>query len=201
MKYLKLNLKNPEKVVMEEILFFLKSGKVVALPTDTIYGLSCLATSASAMKKIAKIKKRSTKDSPFLILVSSVTQAKKYAVINKSGVDSWRRLQESSRPVSVKFFSKGGLRRELVDNEGLLGLRLPASDFLRKIVKLSGAPLVSTSFNLHGQETFADMSEAYNFFKNNSVKPDLIVDGGRPRSGKSSKLVDLSGEKELVLRK
>ncbi|MCX6795635.1 MAG: L-threonylcarbamoyladenylate synthase [Candidatus Falkowbacteria bacterium] len=202
MKYLKLNLKNPEQEVLEEILLFLKKGKVVALPTDTIYGLSCLATSSAAIKKIAAIKNRPFNGARhYLMLVSSVTQAKKYVFINNRRNETWSRLRKKRRPVTVMLPSRKLLSRELEANREVLSLRLPASDFLRKIVKLSGVPLVSTSFNLHGQNPFSDMTAAYIFFKNKSVKPDLIIDGGLPRSIKPSSLVDLSGDKEVILRK
>ncbi len=202
MKYLKLNLKNPEPEVLAEIVLALKKGQVIALPTDTIYGLSCLATSAAAIKKIAAIKKRPFDGARhYLMLVSSVAQARKYVFINRRQNESWARLRQGSRKVTVMLPSRKLLPQELEANREVLSLRLPASDFLRKIVKLSGAPLVSTSFNLHGQEAFANMLAARDFFQEERAKPDLIIDGGRSRAGKPSRLVDLSGEQEVVLRK
>ncbi len=202
MKYLKLNLENPEKEVLEEIVAYLKKGKVVALPTDTIYGLSCLATSRAAIKKIATIKKRPIdKKQPFLVLVSSLKQAKSCVLINQQKNESWKKWRQANRPVTVILPSRGVLAKDLENLQGALGLRLPASDFLRKIIKLSGVPLVSTSFNLHGQKTFASMSEAQEFFNEKISKPDLIIDGGRPKSTKPSMLIDLSGEREVIIRK
>lgn len=202
MKYLKINLKNPDQEAIAEIVACLKKGQVIALPTDTIYGLSCLATSVRAIRKIAAIKKRTFSGTHhFLMLISSVSQAGKFVFINHKKNEAWKKLRASSRPTTVMLPSRKLLSKELEANREVLSLRLPATGFLRKIIKLSGVPLVSTSFNLHGQEPFIDMSQAREFFKDRRTKPDLIIDGGPPLSIKSSKLVDLSGDKEVVLRK
>ncbi|MFZ4648449.1 MAG: L-threonylcarbamoyladenylate synthase [Patescibacteria group bacterium] len=201
MKYLRLNLVNPETETLKEIAAYLKKGKIVVIPTDTIYGLSCLATSPAAIKKISLIKKRPLdKKHPFLVLVSSSSQAEKIAAISGVKNKIWKNWQKDGKPVTAIFPSRGVLAKDLDNELGNLGLRLPVSDFLRKIIKLSGVPLVSTSFNFHGQEVFADMNQAYEFFRSRDLKPDLIVDGGLPLSAKSSVIVDLSGENEVILR-
>jgi L-threonylcarbamoyladenylate synthase len=203
MKYLKLNLNSPEQEVLLEIASYLKKGKVVVMPTDTIYGLSCLATSQKAIQKIALIKKKPLdKDHPFLVLVSSLVQAKKVATISERKNKIWKNFRETGRPVTVIFPSRCVLAKDLENKQGGLGLRLPVSNFLRKLIKLSNeTPLVSTSFNLHQQEPFTDMTQAIRFFENQEFRPDLIVDGGPPLSSRSSQLLDLCGEKEIILRK
>lgn len=201
MKYQKINFENPEKEILAEIVSYLKKGKVVVLPTDTIYGLSCLATSSKAIKKIAAIKERPLeKNKPFLVLVSSVAQAQEIAHLNNFQNQTWKKLREK-KSVTIILPGKGVLAKELENKEGNLGLRLPASDFLRKIIKLSGCPLVSTSFNIHNDEPFSKMTEAHVFFQNRTNQPDLVVDGGHPKKNKPSMLVDLSGDKEIILRK
>lgn len=201
MRYQKINLKNPEKKILQEIAACLKKEKVVVLPTDTIYGLSCLATSSEAIKKIAAIKGRPLdKEKPFLILVASVAQAKKFVHLNDLQNQTWKKLREK-KSVTVILPAKDGLAKELINKTGGIGLRLPASDFLRKIIRLSTGPLVSTSFNIHQEEVFSEMSEAAIFFQKRSQRPDLIIDGGRPKKNKASMLVDLCGEKKNILRK
>lgn len=201
MRYQKINLENPEKKVLQEIVAALKKEKIVALPTDTIYGLSCLATSSRAIKKIAAIKNRPLdKEKPFLVLVSSIAQAKKIAHLNNAQNQAWKKLREKGA-VTVILPAKNVLAQELTSKTGGLGLRLPASDFLRKIIRLSDCPLVSTSFNIHQSEAFSEMTEAAIFFQKRSNRPDLIIDGGRPKKSKASMLVDLSGEKKNILRK
>lgn len=202
MRYLKLNLNNPEKEVLAEIVATLKKGKVVALPTDTIYGLSCLATSSRAIKKIAAIKERPLeKDKPFLVLVSSIKQAKEIVKINCFQSNTWKKYREKKMTVSLILPSKQILAKELDNRENNLGLRLPSADFLRKIIRLVACPIVSTSFNIHQEEPFSDITKANEFFKNQSIKPDLIIDAGKPKSNKSSMLIDLSKNKEIILRK
>ena len=60
----------------------LKIGQIIVLPTDTIYGLSCLADNVRSIKKIYHLKKRDAKK-PMSILVGSLEMAKKYVVISE----------------------------------------------------------------------------------------------------------------------
>ena len=79
MEYIKVDNNNPNKKFLDKIVEFLKKGKVIAYPTDTIYGLGCDALNMPAIKKIYKIKQRHGKG--FIILVSSLAMAKKYCKI------------------------------------------------------------------------------------------------------------------------
>ena len=70
---------------------FFRRGKVIVYPTDTIYGLGCLATNKKAINKIYKIKKREKKK-PLLILVDSLAMAKRYCYVSKEQEKYLRRV-------------------------------------------------------------------------------------------------------------
>ena len=81
MKTIKIDINKIKSKDFELIVDYLRRGKVIAYPTDTIYGLGSRADNEKAINKIYKIKKRSKK-MPLLCLISSISMAKKY--IHKS---------------------------------------------------------------------------------------------------------------------
>ncbi|MFA6171522.1 MAG: L-threonylcarbamoyladenylate synthase [Patescibacteria group bacterium] len=196
MEHLKVNLKKIQKNEIDRIVNFLNRGKVIVYPTDTIYGLGCLATDKKAIKKIYKIKKRE-KGKPMLILVSSLAMAKKYSRINKAQNKYLKKIWPG--PVSVVLEKKRGLPRELSGGLKTQAMRLPKNDFLLKIIRKLGAPIISTSLNLSGKAPAKDVRGISRIFK--KEKPDLVVDGGKLK-GRSSKLIDLRDVKNIkIIRK
>lgn len=196
--YLKVN---PKKIISADLALIVKSlknGEVIVYPTDTIYGLGCLANNSQAIKKIKKIKKRD-ESKPLLILVSSLNMAKKYCFVSKKQELILKKIWVSTRPTSVVLRHRKLLAKELTPNCEGLAIRLPKSDFLRKMVKMARVPVVSTSFNLSGQPVLNQVD----FLANKPISkkdPELIVDGGI-LNNQASKIVDLMGEKIKIIRK
>jgi L-threonylcarbamoyladenylate synthase len=182
------------------IAVYLHAGKVLVLPTDTIYGLSCLATDREAIKKIFKLKKREP-HKPLITLVSSVAMVKRYAYLPKLEAEILNKLWgDTVVPTTVILRAKNNLPAEIISASGGLSCRLPKSDFLIKIIKKVNAPIISTSFNLSGQEPLIDISELdYSFLGKN--KPDLVINVGRAKRKKPSRLVDLRDGSLKIIRK
>jgi len=201
MTHLKINLDKISPAIIDLIVGSLKIGQILVLPTDTIYGLSCLATDAWSIKKIYHLKKRDSKK-PVLILVSSLKMAKKYVDISKTQVkileSAWL---EGTRPTTFILKNRHRLPRELARNSKGLAVRLPKSDFLIKIIDKIGYPLVSTSLNFSGQKNITNLKKLAEYFPKKNNRPDLIIDAGRAPRRKPSRLIDLSQpEKEIVIR-
>lgn len=169
----------------------LKAGQVLVLPTDTIYGLSCLATDLRAIKKIYRIKKRDPRK-PVLVLVSDLAMAKKYVYISKKQEafleDYWSKRSE---PTTVIFKNKGRLPEALTKNSSGLALRLPKSKFLIKIIEKAGCPLVSTSLNFSGQADITNLKKLTKYFPQKADRPDLVIDTGPAPRRKPSRVIDL----------
>ncbi|MDP2830523.1 MAG: L-threonylcarbamoyladenylate synthase, partial [bacterium] len=183
---IKLNKITEEDYIL--IINYFKQGKIVVYPTDTIYGLGCLATDKKAIEKIYRMKKRA-KNKPLLILASSLSMLKKYCYVNKPRNDFLKKLWlENKKPVSAVLKSKKILPETLTAGQDSIAVRLPRNDFLIKIIKKIGAPIVSTSLNKSGKESKKDVGDLEKYF--DREKPDLVVDSGILK-GKPSKLVDI----------
>jgi L-threonylcarbamoyladenylate synthase len=176
----------------------LRSGEVLMLPSDTIYGLSCRADNLLAIEKIFAIKKRD-RNKPLIILVSSISMAKKYCFINSKQTEVLKKIWTGKRPTSVLLKHRGLLPKEISTSSPYLAVRLPKSDFLRKMIRVLAVPLVSTSANLSGQKVL-DGDLAWCKFKK-KPRPDLVLFGGR-NAKLASRLLFLNVDgSQKVLRK
>jgi L-threonylcarbamoyladenylate synthase len=179
----------------------LKAGQVMVLPTDTIYGLSCLATEIRAIKKIYHIKKRDSKK-PVLVLVSDLAMAKKYAYVSKKQEGLLKYFwSKKSEPTTIILRNKHKLPEELTRRSNGLALRLPKSKFLIKIIEKAGYPLVSTSLNFSGQADIKNLKKLAEYFPKKADRPDLVIDTGRAPLRKPSRIVDLQvAGRAIVIR-
>jgi len=197
MQKIKVDLKNIKKSDLDFVIKILKDGKVAVLPTDTIYGLSALAADEKALKKIYKIKKREKKKS-LLILVKSYCMLKKYCRVSKKQDEYLRKIWPG--PVTVILQHKGNLPTVLTGGADSVAVRLPKNDFLIKIIKGVDQPLVSTSLNLSGRPVLDNLAGIEKCFK--TAQPDLLVDAGKAKRKKPSRLIDLRDINNIkILRK
>jgi L-threonylcarbamoyladenylate synthase len=196
MKTIKININNFKKQEIGLIADFLKKGKVIVCPTDTIYGLDCLATDKKAINKIYRIKKREKKK-PLLVLVSDWKMFGKYFFVNAKQKKYLRQVWPGK--VSAILSHKGLFPANLSVGFSGTAVRLPKSNFLVKMIKAAGVPLVSTSLNLSQQPHLDNVDNLEKYFK--AVKPDLIINSGILK-GRPSRLVDLTDADDIkILRK
>ncbi len=164
----------------------LRSGLIVAIPTETVYGLAVLPRQAFVERLIAA--KQRSNEKGIQLLVDSLDQAREIATFNRAG------------ELLAEAFWPGGLtlvvdRRPDVDLPALLGggrptlgLRLPDHDTPRSLARLLG-PLAASSANISGQPdaTSADVVAA-----TLASEVSLILDDGPVRGGVPSTVVDVS---------
>jgi len=168
----------------------LLDGKTIFYPTDTIYGLGCLASSARAVSKINHIKARD-KSRPSLALVGSWAMLSRYARVSPAQLKYLKTIWPG--PVTVILEAK--LTWPWLNGpDNSIALRLPKHDWLQKLITSVTVPLVSTSANLSGEPVVTHVDE----LKPSLGKrlPDLAIDAGKLK-GQASRLIDLRAFPEI----
>lgn len=174
----------------------LRDGKVIAYPTETVYGLGCDATNKKAVKKIYAIKGKS-EQKQLLVLVASSAMAKKYVTFNKPA----QRLATTYWPGALTLVLPTTPLGKKLFGTLTLGVRISSNPIAQAIVKSLGEPLVSTSANLTGQAASRSGQEAMESFAKCDSEPDLILDAGKLKKSKGSTIVDCTGVDFKIIRK
>lgn len=162
-------------------------GMIVAIPTETVYGLAVCAGSKSAVQKLFDIKKRPA-DKPFAVVLDSGEKARDYyfAVMPPFGY----RLMEKfwPGPLTIVYYSNKDER---------LGIRVPAHIVANRILKGVNAPVYLPSANLSGNPEAISAEEVESGL---GGVVDLIVDSGPSLYRQSSTVVDLTCNPFKILR-
>ncbi len=131
-------------------------GGVILYPTDTIWGLGCDATNEEAVRRISRIKNRPEKKS-YIVLMGSVEMLRRYGGdIPENTVPE---MTAAPRPTTFILPGIWALAPSLVQEDGTLGVRIPADPFCRELIRRTGVPLVSTSANFTGEPPPAHFAE------------------------------------------
>jgi L-threonylcarbamoyladenylate synthase len=140
---------------LEKIIETLKSGGIILYPTDTIWGIGCDATNSEAITKIFNIKKRE-KTKSMIVLVESAKRLQDLVDVPEM---AWEIMDLSEKPVTLIYDLPKGLPKELLAEDGSIGIRLVKDLFLKKIITKMNKPLVSTSANYNGEKSPMQFSE------------------------------------------
>ena len=140
---------------MELLIETLKTGGVILYPTDTIWGIGCNATNPQAIQKIFDIKKRDAKKSP-IILVESEKRLQDLVDVPPM---AWEIMDLSEKPVTIVYDNPRGLPKELLAEDGSIGIRLVKDLFCKKLITKLNRPIVSTSANFSGEKSPMSFSE------------------------------------------
>ncbi|KAI2655754.1 YrdC domain-containing protein, mitochondrial [Labeo rohita] len=164
----------------------LKAGQVVAVPTDTIYGLACVAQNSAAVKRVYNIKGRNG-DKPLAICVGEIQDIYRYCKVSVKE-ELLRDLLPG--PVTLVLERSSTLNGDLNPFTKLIGVRIPDHPFMRRLCQMCGEPLALTSANVSSQTSTVAANEFEDLWPSLAV----VVDGG-PIGDKSrlgSTVVDLS---------
>lgn len=190
----------------EEIMLkaaeFLKADEIVAIPTETVYGLAANALSKTAVEKIFKAKGRPA-DNPLILHISKLEDIEKYAYTTELAKIIASRFWPGPLTIILK-------KRDCVPDIVTAGLdtvaiRLPDNETARKIIELAGLPLAAPSANLSGRPS---PTKAEHVFDDYNTKVDEngkeliagIIDGGECSVGIESTVISLYSDTPMLLR-
>ena len=177
---------------LEETVELLKSGAVVAFPTDTVFGIGVIYNDATAIDKMKKAKGRDA-SKPFPLMVADLKQLEEVAFVN----DRERRIAEKYTPGALTLVLK---RRDTVSRESVNGfdtiaIRIPDDRFVLKLLKKTG-PMFVTSANISGQPAACNEKEV---LRQLDGRIEAVVKG-KAKTGVASTIIDCTGEKLKCLR-
>jgi len=190
---------NPKNfgAIAKKAVLALQKGKVLACPTDTVYGLIADATNKKAVKRVLLIKGRE-KGKPLPIFVSSIAMAKRLAKVSSSQEKFLKRVWPGK--VTVVLENKNKLPKELGTAKSI-GLRIPKYEFLNLLLNAYGKPLTGTSANISGKPPCSSAAEVFAQFQRRKYQPELILEKGKLSRSKPSKIIDVTSSKHKVIRR
>ncbi len=172
----------------------IKGGGVVAIPTDTVYGLGCDPSSDKAVRRLFEVKNRQAKPVP--VLCADQRVAGRLVELNGAAT----RMAEQHWPGALTIVAplkKGAkLSALLHQGSGYLGVRVPKSDTCVKLAEKVGGAVTGTSANLSGMPSCRTAAQVVASLDG---RIQLVIDGGELR-GKESTVVKVVGETVEVLR-
>lgn len=190
---LSLHPETPQLRHLERIAEVLQRDGVIAYPTDTLFGLGCLASRKKAVDRILQIKGRDPKK-PMSILCADMEMLCRYT--RHLDTPTFRLLKQMlPGPYTALLPASREVPRYL-QNKQVVGLRIPDHPFCLSLTRLLGEPIITTSANLSGQPT---LNTAWELEEELGHALDLVVDCGQPL-GVGSTIVDLTGEEPVLVR-
>jgi tRNA threonylcarbamoyl adenosine modification protein (Sua5/YciO/YrdC/YwlC family) len=191
---LKVDNSNLERA-LERASEFILDGKVLAVPTDTFYGLGADPFNLSAVSQIFRIKRRSS-DRPLPLLVGSLDQA---ADLASDPPRLFFTLAEKfwPGPLTLVVQASRQIPLKVTANTGKVGLRWPRAPLAVALIAAVGRPLTGTSANLSEHPACSTAAEVDKQL--GSTLP-LILDGGKTAGRQPSTVVELAGDRARIIR-
>lgn len=177
---------------LEETVELLKSGAVVAFPTDTVFGIGVIYNDAAAIDRMKKAKGRDA-SKPFPLMVADLKQFEEVAYIG----DRERRIAQKYTPgaLTLVLKRKDTVSRESVNGFDTIAIRIPDDRFVLKLLKKAG-PMFVTSANISGEPAACNEKEV---LRQLDGRIEAVV-RGKAGTGVASTIIDCTGEELRCLR-
>jgi L-threonylcarbamoyladenylate synthase len=179
------DIKEAAKLVLE--------GRLIAYPTDTVYGLGCNPFDADAVDRLVKAKERVKGSLP--ILVTSLQDAERLGEI--SGLAATLANRFWPGPLTLVVPPRTNFPEMVTGDTTLVGLRIPNHETARRLIKECGGALIGTSANISGRPSLRTAEEVFRALEG---RVDLVVDGGPTSLGRESTVVRVLEDEITVLR-
>ena len=173
----------------------LSEGKLVALPTDTVYGLAAKATDEAAIGRLFEVKQR-TADNPLPVLIADPEQVNTAA---RQIPSLAHHLAERfwPGPLTIILHKSPAISDLVTAGQPTVGLRVPDHELTRRALRLTNFPVAVTSANLSGQPEAVSPRQVLTTFGD---LLDLLIDDGPCPGGLPSTVLDLTVSPPQILR-
>ena len=186
---------HPREDRLREAVDVLHAGGVLAIPTETFYGLAVDAFHREAVRRLNRLKGKA-EDAPILLLLADAAQVPQVArdlpvEFSKMAEMFW------PGPLTIVVPAAPDLPDEVTGGRGTVGIRVPGLSLPRQIAARLGRPITGISANLHGRPACRTAQEVVRAFEEGV---EMVLDGGPTAGGKPSTILDLTGPAPRVLR-
>ena len=186
---------NPDPAAIQKVLLILKSGGVIAYPTETFYGLGADACDEKAIHQIFAAKGRDFKNPIPLIIHEKSALARWVSDMPEIAEKLIEKFWPG--PLTLVFQAVPAIHPRLTAETGKIGIRVSSHPIATILAKLLQCPVTATSANLSGA---SECTNAAQVREQLGDKIDAILDGGPTPGGKGSTIVDVSVTPVRVLR-
>ncbi len=180
----------------QQAVDMLKSGEVVAFPTETVYGLGAVATDEQAVAKIYEAKGRPS-DNPLIVHIGTKEEVEKYALHISELAE---KLMEAFWPGPLTLIFDqipNQIAKNATPDVQTVGLRMPDHPVALKLLQILKLPLAAPSANRSGKPS---PTEAAHVEKDLQGRIPLVLDGGQTGVGLESTVIDMTVTPPAILR-
>ena len=186
-----------EKMIndIKQAVSILRAGGLVAIPTETVYGLGADATNPNALRKIFLIKQRPI-DHPLIVHLGSPAEVTKWA--QNVSPEAWSLINAFwPGPLTLVLQKAPHVHDLITGGQYTIGLRIPAHPIAQALLQEFGSGIAAPSANLFGRIS-PTTADAVREELGDAV--DLILEGGQCEVGLESTIVDMRGAQPVILR-
>lgn len=173
----------------------LRDGGLVALPTDTVYGIAVALATPGGIERLFEVKRRPP-DKAVMVLLEDAAQAARAGVMTPAAAALAAAAWPGGLSIVVPQRPDVPWPAALTGGAQTIGLRVPAHDAPRALAREVG-PLPTTSANVSG---LPEATDAAGIVEQLGDAVDLILDGGPAHGGPASTVVDCSGPSPVIVR-
>jgi L-threonylcarbamoyladenylate synthase len=171
-------------------------GGVVAIPTDTLYGLAVDPFSSTAIAHLFAVKGRATERAVALVAADSEQVSRQLGALPPAArALAWRYWPG---PLTLLVERPPSVPAELTGGSHLVGVRVPNHDVARELCRACGRLLTATSANITGEPASDDPDHIAHVFADRGV--DLLLDAGKTPGGPPSTIVEAHGDSVRLIR-
>jgi L-threonylcarbamoyladenylate synthase len=194
-RYIQVNARQPEDELIGVAAELIRSGELVAFPTETVYGLGADAFQPGAVENIFRAKGRPPENA-LLVHISSMAQVER--LVTKIPIIAKRLMDQFwPGPLSIILPSRSSVPAIVRGGSTGIGLRMPSHPVALALIKATG-PLAAPSANLYGRPS---PTNAQHVAQDLDGKIAAVLDAGETGAGLESTLIDLSSENYRILRR
>lgn len=193
MKTIKIWNDNPSDKQIKEIASAIEAGKIILLPTDTLYGIACDALNAKAIDEICRIKRINPEKNHLSVICSDISMAAQYAKIDNKYFRLLRQLTPG--PFTFLFKALRSLPKAFKGRK-TVGIRIPANETARMIAEYIGHPILTTSIEYADEDHARDPELIAENYQNVA---DIVIIGEEGDIMEST-IIDCTDDEPTLIR-